>query len=241
MENTISLITNEFGNIKQINNMLNVILFLKEDYEYFKSREFLEELYPLQEKCSKKHMPERNQDILIDYVGQGFNRRRQFLTEKYDVTLGAIAMLSMKYNWKKESEKWEKIVTENYLNHLKMPLLKQNRDYSWSKKDNESYFQYFCFITFMYLNMYGTYSLNQMAALLQKCGLRLVYQTLTQYSAKHKWFDRMNDYYSNKEVMYHVNNNEMLFDFDRLVMQMIKSAKQNNGDDLDERYINGIG
>lgn len=158
-----------------------------------RTMEYLWKLYP--EQKYSMGCDGRNYDMFIEYMMQGFNRKRGFLMEHYDLSREAINTIAFKNQWTSNAEVWEKRVVDNFIQRMFPPRFSEDAGAPWVKRDDESYYQYFCFLCYLFLNDGGSYSQPRTASILSEEGVRVVGQTLNLFSSRFGWLERCRQYY----------------------------------------------
>ena len=159
----------------------------------------------------------RNYSLFIEYMKQGFNRKRTHLIGMFDVTEAALKNIAHKEKWSQRAKIWESKVVSDSMEKLFPSNFNTNETNPWTKKENESYFSYFCFLCFLYLNEGSKYSQPQTAKILSEEGIRIVSQTLNQYSSKYDWMERCRKYQHRFEI-----------DNSKMILKMLKQSNIGN-------------
>ncbi|RAP49236.1 MAG: hypothetical protein BZ138_08140 [Methanosphaera sp. rholeuAM270] len=175
-----------------IDDEYNLRLFLSIKLKDFTNENYLKKLYRLPDNPTKSKI--RNYNLFIDYMTQGFNRQRKHLCDEYGLSIRAIHSISIREKWTKMAKIWENEVIKAFIDWMNIPLFDSKIKYQWSQLPNEKNYPYFCFLCYLYLNRNGNYSQPTTAKIMTSCGLRIVSQTLNQYSRKFHWVKRVEDY-----------------------------------------------
>lgn len=172
-------------------NEMRLRSFLKK-LDYYRSEDYLHDLYF--DSLFLK-FGDRDYSIFIDYMMQGFNRKRHFLLDKYDVSSNALKSIAHKCKWSENARVWEKIVVDDFIKRMFPSSFLKQGSVSWSMLKGEGYFRYFCFLCYLFLNGGDeVFSQPMLARILSEGGVPVVSQSLKQFSARFGWLERCRQY-----------------------------------------------
>lgn len=137
---------------------------------------------------------DRDYDLFIEYMSQGFNRRRKYLENKYSPHI--IRNLSFKYKWIERAQEWEYDELINMINTLQF-VGQDNDENSWSKQDNETNLRYFMFLAYLQLGKGCSKSL--LSKILTENNVLTKTHSLNIMAYQCDWANRRDDYYNSPE------------------------------------------